>query len=227
MQQLTKFIAMVAVLCSSSISEAATFTIGSSTVGWVDPSSHVGGSANANYIVGNCGDLSCGNTSGPEYRDFFEFSVPTELPAIQSMSLVLSTFTVSALQSPTVEVTFTSTAAFNFSELGTGTVYGTHSYSSSDTGTTQVVPLDTAAIADIVSARGGTFVVSGRVTSPTEFSFFGSPDQYAYGYSGNFTGDPTLLVQLQIVSAPEPAALGFFAVALIALGVADRCCHRS
>jgi hypothetical protein len=223
MQQLTKFIAMVAVLCSSSISEAATLTIGSSTVGWVDPSSHVGGSLNANYFVGNCGDPSC---SGPEVRDFFEFSVPTELPAIQSMSLVLSTFTVYTGQSPTVEVTFTSTAGFNFSGLGTGTVYGTHRYSSSDTGTTQVIPFDAAAIVDIVSARGGTFVVSGRVTSPTVFSF-GSPDQYAYGYSGNLTGDPTLLVQLQIVSAPEPAALGFFAVALIALAVADRCCDRS
>lgn len=169
-----------------------------------------GSRVNNNYLVGNCGANDC---SAGEFRDFFTFNVTPG--NYTSATLLIDVAAAVLAQSPTLTYQVTSTSSLAFANLGTGTVYGTKSYTSADENQTESIVLDAAALAAI--DLGGVFTVSGRVISFTNFGT-NTPDQLVFGGSGG-SGPP---VTLELTTAvPEPPTwamliLGFAGVGLVA-----------
>ena len=72
-------------------------------------------------------------------------------------------------------------SSFTFAGLGTGTLFGSESYTAADRFITKSIVLDGAALSAI--GNGGlTFSIGGRVTSPTTFGP-AAPDQLVFGSS--------------------------------------------
>lgn len=199
-------------------------TISDATRGYFTPSSSSGtGIAGNNYRAGFCPGPPSGCLSGPaEFRDFFTFAIPTLDGPVISAVLTLSSAGVSTVDSPSMTYQITSIpSVFGFSDLGTGTVYGSRVYTAADgasspsapQGTNQSITLDAAGIAAIVSDT--TFGIGGRITtlgsSPTnEFIF----DSSGIGVC------PACIVELQITTGsavPEPGTYGLIAAGLAAI----------
>ena len=137
--------------------------------GWINNGNHGsnGNSSDNNYIVGNCGFNDC---NAGEFRDFFQFSIPSFSGPILTADLVLQTWSTVLDQSPSLTYQVTSLpATFGFGDLGTGTVDGTRIYTSTDANMTELIPLDAAAFTDIKAAGGDTFGVGGRAISAITF----------------------------------------------------------
>jgi hypothetical protein len=194
---------------------ASTISLATSGRGWISQNGSANGSGPSNnFLVGNCGADDC---MVGEFRDFFTFSIPI-FPAGQlaSATLIIPSLLVILRQAPTATVTFTSGSG-SFGALGTGTVYGAQSYVGADSyGTRKAISLNAAALADIASASGGSFTLSGRVTSPTTFSP-SAPDQFIFGASGGQTPDAVRLVLETVV--PVPGAVWLFASAVALTGL--------
>jgi hypothetical protein len=191
--------------------QAATISLNSTSRGWIDQNGDANGTSSGNnYLVGNCGSVGC---SVGEYRDFFTFMLPTftEDVLVLSATLIISTEAVDLNQSPELTVQFTSGSG-SFGALGTGTVFGTKTYTIADRNTLVSIDLNQAATDAIMLASGGTFTVSGRVISPTTFSPI-APNQFVYGYS---TSDA--VTSLLINTVPIPAAVWLFGSGLGLLG---------
>ncbi len=151
--------------------------------GWIKQTGAGNGTAGGNgYAAGNCG-VSMSNTClDGEIRNFFVFNVPAYSGQIVTAGLVLDTGAITASQSAqmTYEVTSLSTP-FDFSALGTGTLFGTRKYSVANAATTIEIPLNAAAAAAIRPMS--QFVLGGRITVPVpqgpagraEFVFAGTP----------------------------------------------------
>ena len=141
-----------------------------------------------NYVVGNCGyDPPPGNSgcNSGEFRNFFQFSIPSFSGTLVSADLVLYPLDIELLQSPSLTYQVTSLpGSFVFGDLGTGTFYGSRTYTSADAlGPALAISLDADALNAIMAAAGGAFGVGGRVTSAT---LFGNTElnQVAFSHSG-------------------------------------------
>jgi hypothetical protein len=161
-------LALVGVLCGSA--RADTFVLSAIAQGWINQLGFNNGtSADNNYLAGNC--QSC--LLRGEYRNFFEFTIPVLNDPIVSASLVLFTGPnpdvggegITLSQDPTGLVyQVTSLSSLIFANLGTGTVYGSRTYTAADRTMTLPITLDADALTAI--GNGGiTFSVSGRVIS--------------------------------------------------------------
>ena len=73
---------------------------------------------------------------------------------------------------------------------------------------------EVAALTDIATVQGGTFLTGGRVTSPTTFG--NAADQAVYSGSG---GAQTLVITTEV---PEPATMTVLLVGLVAAAAARR-----
>ncbi len=203
--------------------------IDDATRGYFTPATNSGTTlAGNNYRAGFCPGPPGGCNSGPaEFRDFFTFAIPQLDGPVISAVLTLSSAGVGTADSPSMTYQITSIpTVFGFSDLGTGTVYGSRVYTQADgasspsnpEGTNQSIALDAAGIGAILSNT--TFGIGGRITTlsanPTTEMIFDS--------SG--TGVcPACIVQLQITTqsaVPEPATYGLFGVVLAALWVFRR-----
>ena len=204
------------------LAHGAVIVLNESTRGWetATVSSPVG--PGGNYRAGFCPAPPQGcNSGGTEFRDFFTFAIPQLNGPILSAALVLSSAGVSTVDSPTETYQITSIpSVFGFTDLGTGTVYGSRVYTQADganspavpQGTTQSIALDAAGIAAIQSNT--TFGIGGRITTlgpnPTNEMIF---DSSGIGVC------PACITELQIVTAdtPEPGSYGLMAAGFAAL----------
>ena len=161
--------------------------------------------------------------SGPaEFRDFFTFAIPLLDGPVISEVLTLSSAGVSTEDSASMTYQITSIpSVFGFTDLSTGTVYGSRVYTQADgasdpsnpAGTNQSITLDAAGIAAILSDT--TFGIGGRITtlgsSPT--------NEFIFDSSGSGVC-PTCIAELQITAqttVPEPETYGLFAASFAAL----------
>jgi hypothetical protein len=146
--------------------------------------------ASDNYFVGSEPE---GRPFGGEFRNYFSFQLP-EFTGDATAATILIPFGQSTLfQSPTIDYTLTSLSVplsltqgvanpTVFNALGTGTVFGTETFTDSTFGTVAIT-LDAAALAAIDGSRGGTFTLGGRVTSPIGFGP-SVPDQSIFANTG-------------------------------------------
>jgi hypothetical protein len=199
---------LVGVLCGSA--RADTFVLSAIAQGWINQlGTNNGTSATNNYLAGNC--QSC--LPRGEYRNFFEFTIPVLNDPIVSASLVLFTGPnpdvgggsegITLSQDPTGLVyQVTSLSSLTFANLGTGTVYGSRTYTAADRTMTLPITLDADALTAI--GNGGiTFSVSGRVISgatlPLTFGPTGA-DEFV------FAGTVGTSQVLSITTVPGPIA---------------------
>lgn len=196
-------------LCSP-LAHASTVSVLASEQGWITQGGTSNGTSDSNnYLVGSC--TSCRVASG-EFRNFFAFNIPALSGPAVSATFVIDTFTLTLNQSSPLVYTITSTSSLDFAALGTGTVFGSHTYTSGGSFVVDIA-LDSAALSAIGSG-GLTLFVSGRVTSPTSFGL-NEPDQFVFGGS---QGQQELLITTA-GETPLPAALSLFASGMGALGV--------
>ena len=187
----------------------ATTVINAASRGWIEQTGDTNGSsATNNYISGNCG---LGDCSDGEFRSWFQFSIPALPGPIASARLLIATVVVHDEQGPTMTLAVTSLpVGFGFSDLGTGTFYGSRVYSAADANTIRSISLNASALADIAASELGTFGASTRISSgaifgPTE------PNQYVFGFSQADS------VQLEITFIPEPSTLAICGLGLLTI----------
>jgi len=163
-----------------------------------------------NYVAGNCG---AGDCYMGEFRNFFQFSIPKLDGPVISAGLVLDSRSVTLQQSSSVVCQITSLAdLFGFDDLGTGTHYGSVTYTHSSQNTVEYINLDEAALAAIESSEGGIFQLGGRIASPVEFGA-SEPDELVFGHSGGaeeleiVTGPSFPLIAAGALGGRDPATL--------------------
>jgi hypothetical protein len=202
---------LVGVLCGSA--RADTFVLSAIAQGWINQfGTNNGTSATNNYFAGNC--QSC-LTPG-EFRNFFEFNVPVLNGPIGDASLVLFTGPnpdgdrtlpsegITLSQDPTGLVyQVTSLSSLTFANLGTGTVYGSRTYTAADRIMTLPITLDADALSAI--GNGGiTFSVSGRVISGATLPLTFGPtaaDEFVFAGTG---GTSQVLSITTVPAVPGP-----------------------
>ena len=162
---------------------------------------HIGTLASGNYFVGNCG-LYCTGTRG-EYRNYFEFQIPTLYETITSASLELQNDAVQADQYAPFTYKLTSTPSINFSGLGQGVYYGFSYFDNASNVGTSNLSLSAAAISDI--SAGGEFIVSGSVPNITTGAT--QPSECAFGFTGGPDNQPALILTGVSLTPPRPTGV--------------------
>jgi hypothetical protein len=152
-----------------------------------------GNTAPNNYIAGS--ELNEG-----EFRNHFDFSIPTLSGSLTSATLTLD----NPLKDP-LSVTNTYSVyslgaygTYGFSDIGSGTLYGSVEIGFPGTAT---VTLDSAALAALAAAQGGTFSVGGIDSGEN------STNNFDFGDTG--PNDASTLVFLTLETGPatpEPSA---------------------
>ena len=196
--------------CGSAM--ASPVTINASASGWyADSGFHT--SNNPNYAVGFDG--------ASLYNDFFTFDLSSLSGPISSATLRLSTFLVSsAFPSETVSFfdVFTSIPVLTadqvrpdiYSDLGSGTLFGSRTYFPADSFQVRDVALNAAAIAAINAAAGGGFAIGGSIVTLNGQGV----EEFVFGNSGQFVQQ--LIVEAEAVPVPEPSSLFLLGTGLLA-----------
>ena len=199
-------------------------SIDDSSRGWISSAGPEGSTVDdANYYTG----IDASYNDGAELRSFFEFDIPSDI-TVTAATLNIDTYGVFQYEdTPSETLQLTSLPSpFGFSDLGTGTVYATQSYTPDDAQMTLSITLDAAAITDIEAAEGGSFGLGGRITSLVQ-SVPGAANEAIFDQS---SGDVTA-VELDLTTAdtvpdvPEPASWPLFATGLAALWALRRARH--
>jgi hypothetical protein len=133
------------------------------------------------------------------YSNHFDFSIPTISGTITSATLTLDNNGHSGPLNYYRVYSLGAFGTYSFSDIGTGTLYGSTTISSNGT---VAISLDDAALADISADQGGRFSLGGADSGsmPPEWSDFS-------------TGATTLT--LDVAEVPEPVTL-----TLVAIGIA-------
>jgi len=173
-------------------------------------------SQNNNYLIGN--------SSGTVYRNYFVFTIPAAPgPGQGVIAATLSTGAFTVTNNFTVTLyDFTGSESDlaarsgtagvegvqRFNDLGTGTVFGSRSFSSTETNSTVTYGLNAAALADINMNLGSSFAMGGASNAEAMEGAF------AYGSSQAdfaFNGDVQLILtfgDLNLVPLPAGVFMG-------------------
>jgi hypothetical protein len=178
-----------------------------------------------NYVVGSIPE---GRPFVGESRNYFSFQIPDFTGDATSASILIPFGQSTLFQSPSIQYTLTSVSVppsltqgvldpTVFNALGTGTIFGTETYTDSTFGTVAIT-LDAAALAAIDSSRGGTFSLGGRVTSPILFGP-NVPDQSIFESTGGTAPQVHLVITHSAPTlAPEIDASQWAAELTLLLG---------
>lgn len=186
----------------------ATFFVDPAERGWFNETPDDNGTAPTNnYIAGIC----CGNG---EYRNFFEFAIPVlDGPVVAVNFLIDAANYISPDASETYQIT-SIPGVFGFTDLGTGTVWGSRVYTEADEGNTTTIAFNGAGIAAVVS--GGTLQFGGRLTT------IGQTTAEEAIFSSSSAGFLTRLEITTLSDVPEPATYSLVGAGLLALGLLRR-----
>src|SRR5262249_28925503 len=157
------------------------------TLDWVDSgwwnSTGSHDQSNDNYITGQ--------TLGNQYHDFFVFNLAGVHELIVGAQLRLTnplysspdateTYSVFDVSTPIAALSARGSGRTDiFTDLGTGSDFGSQTVSSADNGQVVTVNLSPAALARLNAAAGGQVALGGALTT-----LAGSVDQFLFGFSG-------------------------------------------
>ncbi len=151
-----------------------------------------------------------------EYRNFFFFD-PVFSGTVSSARLLFWVYSyASSDPMETYQVTSLG-STFGFNDLGTGTFYGSYDIQSSEAGSIIAIPLNAAAISNIVS--GQTFRVGGRITT------LNNPNDHreaVFTNSGGYAGSTRLELTLADTVVPEPSSFALAGLGLLGIGLWGR-----
>ena len=195
--------------------QAATLSVATFNDGWFGADGvpeHFGLDPASNYIAGNCSN--CIGYQG-EYRDYFEFQIPSFKGTLNSATFVLNADNVDDESGNGIDYHVTSTPALDFADLGTGTEYGSYVFQNTDFFQSVSITLGSAALSDI--SAGNVFDLSGRVHGQVFSDQL--PDEIVFGsFFGLSPQQPTLVLDYTpsaMGAVPEPAT---WALMLIGFG---------
>jgi len=180
------------------------------------------GTPTGNYFVGR-----------PLYRgdgrDFFVFDLSVVTGPVFGASL---TFSLTGLSYPggnasetlnlfdftgSIPSLLAQTGGFAaFSDLASGTIYGTRVYSAADINRSVTQAITAAGLSDMNAALGGSFAFGGAIANLTG----GNPEK-VFGASGNSTVSQLTLITAD-ASVPEPASVAFISTGPLGLGIKRR-----
>jgi hypothetical protein len=99
-----------------------------------------------------------------------------------------------------------------FTDLGSGTLYGTTVVSATDNGQVVEIPLNAAAVAALRSATG-QFAIGGALSTIS-----GTADQYVFGFStAAFVSQDVRELVLDVAAVPEPSTIVAAAAGILLL----------
>ncbi len=116
---------------------------------------------------------------------------------------------------PAADITGNLAGIAGFNDLGSGTLFGTRTVSSADSGQLLSISLNTSAI---TALNGGTglFVIGGALGTIS-----GPADQYVFGFSmASFVDNHTRQLVLEVSAVPEPSTAGFAAIGIVLIAAA-------
>lgn len=187
------------------------FSINDSEEGWVCNGACAGNNGtdpNNNYIAGVL--------TGDQYRNWFEFSIPT----LTGGSLVSATFEVNEGGSShmggslTYAVYGLSAQPLVFTDVSASNPFGSVVTTNASNGTTLDITLNAAALAAIGAAQGGNIFIGG-----IDSGELASTDTFDFASEGAST---VLSLQTAPSSVPEPSSWALFTSVLLAMGCVAR-----
>jgi len=202
----TVSIASIALVCLTltglaPTASAATITLDATSRGWFTSGGlGIGGTAGSNYLAGEY--------ETQEYRNYFTFDLSGVTDLIVSASLRITagtyrspdaseTFALFDVSTPFASLTDGTGGVAAFTDLGSGTSYGSRAFTASDPYDIPVTfALNGAALTNLQAAVGALFGMGGAITTIS-----GSADQLVFGGTGFNGGAP---VQLALETAPAP-----------------------
>jgi hypothetical protein len=196
--------------------------IDASERGWVctGPSS---GCPNNGADPGN--NYFAGFTSASQFRDWFEFTIPTLPGSLLSATLNLDEPLLGHDGgSLTYDVYGLTTQPMMFTDVTTSNLFGSVATSSASSGTTISITLDSAALAAIAMHQGGNIFIGGIDSGETSSTLAGD-----FARTGGLppVGVTSLKLNTAPAPVPEPASIVLFASLLIGSLVALRRKTRS
>jgi hypothetical protein len=165
-------------------------TLTATNRGWITSGGGNNGAlANGSYVVGFCSNTDSCLGSNTLWRNWFAFALPVgAFATITSATLLLEvpapavpeqgvynfggqlTYTVWDVSSAASSFTTAAAGLAQYTDLGTGTVYGSRVYVRADEGTVTSVPLNAAAVTWLNTQIGQTVVLGGAA----DFSPYGA-----------------------------------------------------
>jgi len=226
------FLAMMA----TTAVEAATVTLDATHRGWYDPTgASNGGAATGNYLAGDCRGPNCGGigVSSSDYRNWFNFDLSAVSSQISAAHLHLfnpgpplfGPGFASDGASETYDIFDVSTALATlisggglptWTDLGSGTGFGSHVATNTDNDAFIDIALNAAALAAL-NAATGDIAFGGAVTTLNGVA----DDEHVFAFSVNQQAQLVLTVD-DGIAVPTPGALLLAATALFGLGFARR-----
>lgn len=181
---------------------ADTIPVIDSGQGWIESDNTPNGNSQTNnYAVG-----VVGNCCFSVLRNHFDFSIPDFSGVLTSATLNIFEAVGNASAGPEVYSLYSlgSFGTYNFSDIGSGTLFASTTVTAAQDETTIQISLNSAALLAIAADQGDTFSLGGRIADES------TADDFIFGSGTNFA------TSLILTTTPEPSATFLMAIAFAA-----------
>jgi subtilisin family serine protease/Ca2+-binding RTX toxin-like protein len=175
-------------------------TILASDTGWYNNTgSHDPG--NTNYFVGDA--------SGPLYRNWMTFNLPTLVQPIVSAQLQIKTYSANASETyelrdvitPVTTLVAGGTGLTSiYNDLGDGVIYGSRNFTSADSNQTVSINLNSSLVSALNTKSGQAFALGGWLTTLDNIN----NDEYVFGFSNSLNPGGDVQLLLTYGTTPPP-----------------------